>query len=219
MRKYVLVAALALVVAQLHAAQVQTQAVVKELTGKVEVKIGSGAWQPAKAGMKFDTGAYISTGFNSTAVLDLGTSLLTVRPLTRLQLAELIQKEASVSTTVVLRVGRVRAEVKKVEGVQQDFTVRSAQATAAVRGTIFEFDGVSVQVSDGLVAFTNTLGQGVGVGAGEGSSTSGDGTGSPTTGDQEKDTLVTVNPDPTPVVTAPAPPEPPLPATITITWR
>ena len=216
MRKFFVFTIIALAIAPVLSAQ--TQAVVKEISGKVEVKTGSADWQPAKAGMKFDTGASISTGFNSTAVLDLGTSILTVRPLTRLQLAELIKREASVSTTLVLRVGKVKAEVKKVEGVRQDFTLRSAQATASVRGTLFEFDGVSVQVTDGLVVFTNSLGQGVGVSGGEKSSTNGAGSSAPTTGEQEMEDAAVVDSNPAPVDTG-TPPEPEKPATVVITWR
>ena len=216
MRKFFVFIIIALAIAPVLSAQ--TQAVVKEISGKVEVKTGSADWQPAKTGMKFDTGASISTGFNSTAVLDLGTSVLTVRPLTRLQLAELIKREASVSTTLVLRVGKVKAEVKKVEGVRQDFTLRSAQATASVRGTLFEFDGVSVQVTDGLVVFTNSLGQGVGVAGGERSSTNGTGSSAPTTGEQEMEDAAVVDSNPAPVDTG-TPPEPEKPATVVITWR
>src|SRR5271157_6108882 len=85
----------------------QSQAVVTQFTGKVEVKASGGDWQPAKQGMTLDTGASISTGFSSTALLDLGTSTLKVRPLTRMQLVQLIAREGSVSTTLALKVGKV----------------------------------------------------------------------------------------------------------------
>ena len=143
------------------------------------------------AGIKLDTGASISTGFSSTALLDLGTSTLKVAPLTRMQLVELIARQGSVSTTLALKVGKVNAEVKSAQGLRQDFTLKGPQATAAVRGTEFEFDGVSVKVINGLVFFTNTQGQGRGVGAGEQSSTNG--TRLPTSGDQENESNTSVN--------------------------
>ena len=53
----------------------QSQAVIKEIAGKVEIRVGTGSWQPARSGVAVPTGAYISTGFNSTAVLGLAGSL------------------------------------------------------------------------------------------------------------------------------------------------
>ena len=216
MKRYLLTVVMALALAPVLFSQ--TQAVVKEFKGKVEIKAGGGEWQPVTAGMKLDTGASISTGFSSTALLDLGTSTLKVAPLTRMQLVELIARQGSVSTTLALKVGRVNAEVKTAPGLRQDFTLKGPQATAAVRGTEFEFDGVSVKVINGLVFFSNTQGQGRGVGAGEQSSTSG--TALPTSGDQENETNTSVQPNTTPGGTA-LPPSavPPAPATVTIRWQ
>jgi hypothetical protein len=216
MKRYLLAAAIALAFAP--ALFSQTQAVVKEYTGKVEIKAGGGEWQPVKAGMKLDTGASISTGFSSTALLDLGSSTLKVAPLTRMQLVELIARQGRVSTTLSLKVGKVNAEVKTAQGLRQDFTLKGPQATAAVRGTEFEFDGVSVKVINGLVFFSNTQGQGRGVGAGEGSSTSGGGL--PTTGEQENESNSIVQPHTsTEGAGLPASAVPQQNATVTIRWQ
>jgi hypothetical protein len=171
----------------------QTQAVVKEITGKVEIKApGATAWLPAKPGQQLARGSFISTGFNSTAVLALGPSVLSVKPLTRLQLEELIAREGTVATSLFLKVGKVNAEVKTTEGLKQDFTVRSPVSTAAVRGTEFEFDGLTVRVINGMVYLINTTGQSRGVAQGEQSSTTG--TEPPTSGDQEKQDSTAVLP-------------------------
>jgi hypothetical protein len=163
----------------------QTQAVIREVTGKVEVKAaGALAWSPARPGQLLGKGSFISTGFNSAAVLVLGSSVLSVKPLTRLQLEELIAREGTVSTSLYLKVGKVSAEVKTAEGLKQDFTVKSPVSTAAVRGTDFEFDGLTVTVISGHVYFSNNLGQQRSVAGGESSSTTGDGP--PTVGDQGK---------------------------------
>jgi len=99
--------------------EAQVQAVVKEVSGKVEVKAsGASTWLPAKAGLKLAKGSFVSTGFNSTALLELGSSLLSVKPLTRMQLEELIAKEGTVSTELFLKVGKVKAEVKSGAGEQ-----------------------------------------------------------------------------------------------------
>jgi hypothetical protein len=196
----------------------QSQAVVKEFTGTVEIKATGGVWEPVKTGMALDTGASISTGFSSTALLDLGTSTLKVAPLTRMQLVELIARQGNVSTTLALRVGKVNAEVKVAPGLRQQFTLKGPQATAAVRGTEFTFDGVTVNVVNGLVYLSNNQGQGRGVGAGEQSSTGGSQL--PTSGDHEAENTTTVVPytsaGGTSIVGTGGAPQA---ATVTISWQ
>ena len=117
------------------------------------------AWVPVKAGMSLGLGTTISTGFNSTAVLELGSSVLQVKPLTRLRLNELVAREGTVTTDLFLQVGKIRAEVKSAEGLAQDFKVKSPVSTAAVRGTGFEYDGYELYVFEGTVTYTNLTGQ------------------------------------------------------------
>ncbi|HEC62498.1 MAG TPA: hypothetical protein ENI27_09655 [bacterium] len=170
----------------------QVRAVVKEVNGKVEVKVQSGGWERARVGMGFSPGSYISTGFNSTALLELGSTLLQVKPLTRMKLEELIRREDTVTTGLFLRVGRVRAEVKSVKGIRQEFKLKSPLSTAAVRGTEFEYDGVTVKVINGVVYLYNRNGQKRSVAIGEQSSAGGDDP--PTTGEQEKSNVSEVVP-------------------------
>ncbi len=215
MKRFILMAMAALIFAP--ALFSQSQAILKESTGKVEVKAPGGDWRPAAVGTQVAMGAYISTGFSSTALLDLGTSTLRVAPLTRMQLVDLIARQGTVSTSLFLRVGKVHAEVKKVEGVRQNFTLKSPQATAAVRGTEFDFDGLTVNVVNGVVQFSNSLGQYRNVPGGEGSSTTGLDT--PTTGDQQLDNQVTVAPYTSPTGGGVLPTGQQQPATVTITWQ
>jgi len=59
----------------------------REFNGTVELKApGSSSFVPAKAGDKLSQDTVISTGFKSTALVELGSSIITVRPLTRLTL-------------------------------------------------------------------------------------------------------------------------------------
>jgi hypothetical protein len=112
----------------------------------------------------------------------------------------------------------VNAEVKVAPGLRQEFTLKGPPATAAVRGTEFVFDGVTVTVVNGLVFFSNNQGQGRGVGAGEQSSTSG---GLPASGDQAAENSSTVVPY-TSVggsSLASAGGSTPEPATVTISWE
>ena len=151
----------------------QSQAVIREITGKVEVRPPQAGWLPAREGMILSLGAVISTGFNSRAVLDLGRSVLQVDPLTRLRIDELIEKEGTVQTALFLRVGKVKAEVKSVTGVTQDFKLRSPVSTAAVRGTSLGYDGFSLEVFSGDVYYVNLLSQERSYSSGENGSTQG----------------------------------------------
>ena len=151
----------------------QTQAVVKSFTGKVEILTGRQAWAPVKVGQNLGLGTTISTGFNSTAVLELGSSVLQVKPLTRLRLNELVARQGTVKTDLFLQVGKISAQVKSAEGLTQDFKVKSPVSTAAVRGTGFEYDGYDLYVFEGKVTYSNLTGQSRSYTPGEQGSTDG----------------------------------------------
>jgi hypothetical protein len=195
----------------------QTEAVVQRVSGRVEVMQPGGAWAAAAPGMRLALGATVSTSFQSEATLALGSSVVQVKPLTRMRIDQLAQQEGTVSTELYLRVGRVRAEVKGAEGLRQDFKVRSPISTAAVRGTTFENDGVNTDVEDGIVTISDQFGQGKSLGAGEGGSSTGDG--APTGGEDKKEedsATDTSTGKTTPGGTAPAPP--PTNGSIRVNW-
>ncbi len=141
-------------------------ATIRSTTGKVEV-LQNNQWSAAQSGATVPIGATISTGFNSTATVDVGNTTLQVRPLTRMRLDELAQQQGVVRADLFMPVGRVRADVRTTEGVTNDFRIRSTVSTASVRGTDFVFDGYILQVSDGKVRLINTANQEVEVPAGE----------------------------------------------------
>ncbi|MBN1698098.1 MAG: FecR domain-containing protein [Spirochaetales bacterium] len=151
----------------------QETIIVKNVRGKVEVKLPAQTWQPAKENMTLSKGTMIATGFKSEAVIDLGTSFVTVKPLTRMKLEELLRREDTIQTDIFLDFGKVTAEVKKTEGTKQDFKLKSPVSTAAVRGTIITYDMYSVFVKDGYCDFLNRLNQKRRIAAGEGSFTIG----------------------------------------------
>jgi hypothetical protein len=141
-------------------------ALVKEFTGKVEVMVPGGTWKPAAKGMKLDKNTAISTGFKSVAVLSLGSSTLTVKPLTKLSLEEIVKLEGSEQVKLYLSAGRVKAAVSAPAGGSTDFSVKSPSATASVRGTDFDFDAVNLVVNEGAVVFVGANGQAVTIPAG-----------------------------------------------------
>ena len=62
--------------------------------------------------MKIPIGAIVSTGFDSHAVLEIGTASLEVAPLTRMSISELVERNGVVKTELRLQVGKVKAKVK-----------------------------------------------------------------------------------------------------------
>jgi hypothetical protein len=139
-----------------------------EVRGSVEIQDeGSTEWKAASPGDSIGKNTVVSTGFKSTAVISLGESRLSVRPLTRLTLEEIVKRDTTEEVDLYLRTGRVRAEVTPPSGLRIDFTVRSPTATASVRGTGFEFDTRRLYVDSGRVLLQGSNGQRVYVEAGQ----------------------------------------------------
>lgn len=171
----------------------ELSASISKITGKVEIMTDSG-WMPAKQGQIIAAGTTVSTGFRSTAELTLGNSIVTVKALTRLTLAELAENAGVITTNLNLRVGKVSAEVKTVAGKTNDFKVKSPVSTASVRGTGFDFDGETLEVTHGTVEFGDNVGNVVLVPIGEQVRTDASGSGGVTTNEdivQEESTTVT----------------------------
>jgi hypothetical protein len=151
-------------------------AIIRDLAGTVEVKTPqSSAWTAAYRGQTLAGDKLISTGFKSTALITLGNSSLSVRPLTRLSITELSRIQDNEKIELRLQTGRIRADVKPLQGGRTDFTVRSSSATASVRGTVFEFDTLNLSVTEGTVAFSGASGVPVLVDSGGASSVDADG--------------------------------------------
>nr|WP_298680926.1 FecR domain-containing protein [uncultured Treponema sp.] len=136
-------------------------ATITEVAGKVEYKLPGKDWVAAKTGTVLPAGSLISTGFKSTAILKTESATLTVKPVTRLSLEELVKSEGTTKTQMFLMAGRVKAEVTPRKGEQAEFKVKSPTATASVRGTGFEFDGQNLLVDHGAVQFESDTGIGI----------------------------------------------------------
>lgn len=131
-------------------------AVFREVKGKVEYQTKGEAWLPAKVGLEVPAGTSISTGFKSTAAIEVLGSVVFVKPLTRIVLEDLVRNSVGTTTKLTLLAGKVKAEVKPSSATAvTDFDVKGPTATASVRGTGFEFDGVSLLVNHGEVDFSN----------------------------------------------------------------
>ncbi|MCL2069799.1 MAG: FecR family protein [Treponema sp.] len=135
--------------------------VVRELSGEVEVKhSGSANFTPARVGEELRADSVISTGFRSSAAVQVGSAFIAVRPLTRLSLSELSSTAGQETINVNLQAGRVRVDVNPPAGVRSSMQVTSPSATASVRGTSFDFDTKNMDAHTGLVQLRGTKGPG-----------------------------------------------------------
>jgi hypothetical protein len=154
MRKIFIILVLIIISASYLSAAAQ-KGVVSSATGKVQYRIKGSTWIDVSNGMQIPIGAVISTGFKSEAVLDLGSSELLIKQLTRMSIQELSENNKIVRTDLNLRLGRIRANVKTSKGLKHNFTIKTPVSTAAVRGTRFSFDEVNIKVEEGKVVFSN----------------------------------------------------------------
>jgi hypothetical protein len=128
--------------------------IIKEISGQVELKnVNSSAFVTAKTGDIVNQDTVVSTGFKSTALIEVGSTTITVRPLTRLTLTEITATSESESLNVNLQSGRIRVDVNPPAGVKASMEVSSPAAVASVRGTSFEFDTRNLHVTSGNVIF------------------------------------------------------------------
>jgi hypothetical protein len=125
----------------------------------VELKAaGAQAYTVARPGDQVRQDTVISTGFKSTALVEVGSALITVRPLTRLTLTEISASSGAETLNVNLQAGRVRVDVNPPAGTRASMAVSSPIATASVRGTSFEFDTRNLHVNHGTVSFQGNRG-------------------------------------------------------------
>ena len=143
--------------------------VIAEFSGNVEIKRGGQTvFVPAKTGDILFSDTVVSTGFKSSALIIIGSTIITVRPLTNLSLSELIATAGTETVNVNLLAGRIRVDVKAPAGTRANMSVIAPAATASVRGTSFEFDTQKLAVLEGVVEFSDNKGRLVIVNAGFG---------------------------------------------------
>ena len=111
-----------------------------------------------KKGMKLSKNAIVETKKGARLELSLpDSSIVRIAPNTRLKLVKL-NTGASNSTELELQAGRVWSKVKKAIGKKPSFSVKTKNAVAGVRGTVFGVDydenkaSSSVSVYEGRVS-------------------------------------------------------------------
>jgi len=130
------------------------RAFIREMNGTVELQTaGSTVWTPAKLNEPIRESTIISTGFKSSATIAVGNSTLIVQALTRMSLETLMNRDQTETVNLNLNTGKMKVDVKPPSGGKISTSVKSPSATASVRGTAFDLDTVSIQVSEGSVIF------------------------------------------------------------------
>jgi len=172
--------ALVLVMLSLTLGVFAQNGVIRQLSGTVELKHpGSADFVVAEVGDEVMQDTIVSTGFRSNALIAVGeSSLITVRPLTRLTLTEISAVAGAETLNANLQSGRVRVDVNPPAGTRASMNVSSPSATASVRGTTLFFDGRNLGVVGGAADFRS--GRGAPALVGDGFSSSLDATGRPT---------------------------------------
>ena len=145
--------ALALAFVAAHSA-LALEATVVSTSGKVEIQRGN-SWVPLIKGDVVYGGAVISTGFKSSAELDIHGSKVQLGPLTRITIEKLVSTSAKNESSIYLDSGRLDADVNKADGKRTGFRVSTPVATASVRGTFISLTaGGHLFTGSGLSVFS-----------------------------------------------------------------
>ena len=151
--------------------------VIRELAGTVELRRPRAAnFIPARVSDIVTQDTVLFTGFRSSALVEIGSSLITVRPLTRLTLAEIESIAETETININMQTGRVRVNVSPPEGSRTFLYMQGPEVTASTRGTIFEFDTRVLAVFEGIIAFNSGRGGVLLISAGSTSQPAEDGT-------------------------------------------
>jgi hypothetical protein len=132
---------------------------IRELSGTVEIKKpGASNYVAAKAGDQISQDTIISTALKSVAMVEIGSAVIMVQPLTRLSLTEISASASSETININLQTGRIRVDVNPPAGNKASMTVSSPSATASVRGTSFDLSTQNLYVQHGTVSFSGNRG-------------------------------------------------------------
>jgi len=135
------------VAGQLAAAPLTAQIV--SVKGEVAVRQGSAAWQPVAAGRALAEKEELFTGVDSEANVKFSDgSGMTVRELTQILVGTLAKTGTRKDVELQLKLGEIKAQVQKEKSLDTNFEIRTATATASVRGT--EINEVSFHPARGM---------------------------------------------------------------------
>jgi len=110
---------------------VKTEYIVQSVTGKVDYEVSAGNWKAVTEGIKLSSTANITTGINSKLVLKIDSRSVTIKPLQKGSLEELVAK-SSVSSGNGITIG---AKATDSSVTADSGTTRSNVSTASTRAS------------------------------------------------------------------------------------
>jgi hypothetical protein len=109
---------------------------VVELSGEVEYSESiSGPFKPLTKDVTLRQGMFISTGFESSATVNINGQLLHIPQTVQLRFDEFTQGENLARTQLYLYVGTVQAQVRHTAAIRGDFSVTTPTAISSIRGS------------------------------------------------------------------------------------
>jgi hypothetical protein len=137
---------------------------VTSVKGQAKYKTGN-QWANLTAGMKLAQGTKISTGVNSTVLLNINGDELTIKQMTMIKIEESSLSTTETKTTIGLKRGGLNARISKLKTLKTSFKISTPVATSSVRGTWEDYSfgpgmGASVKVLEGEILVQNNHGAG-----------------------------------------------------------
>jgi hypothetical protein len=132
----------------------------KSITGTVEIKPSGGNWTLVSSALDTSVleplkdGTTISTGFQSGARIEIGSSILELESLTRISFIRLTENDGYEHIEMSITYGRVRGELTPLPGDLCMYKIHSGESSIQISSGIFEADAMNVKVYRGIAVFT-----------------------------------------------------------------
>jgi len=110
-----------------------TEYIVQTVTGKVEHEVSAGKWEAVTVGMKLAPSAVVNTGVNSTLVVKLGATSITIKAMQKDTIEKLASSVATAKTGVKIGAKAAASDVTADSG--QNRTNISTASTRASDAT------------------------------------------------------------------------------------
>ena len=140
----------------------QTYVIIEKIKGDVEVSIEGEEYKQATEGMKLTEGDYISTGFESEAVIQIEqVGYTTVHEMTTFAISQLTVENNAAKTIFKLQQGSMHSVITPNRRIKANFEIITPTSTVGVRGTEFtvqydsDDDVTTLSVDKGTVSFSD----------------------------------------------------------------
>jgi hypothetical protein len=108
------------------------------VSGEAAYRNGAGEWQPLKTGDRLPANAEVFTGVDSRLTLTfLDGGTFDMGELTQVLMDTLTNAESRKTVQLQLKLGEIKASVKKEQILDCNFEIKTPTCAASVRGTIF----------------------------------------------------------------------------------